>query len=533
MITTVFALDLTPFIAKAFAEKKEIRVYLDEILAEGWLNGDYKLEDNMKYFANYYAQSSPLIELYSQKATILLFSLDETGEKNVKATRALEYIIRTYWPKIYYFILQTSGEIRIDEFWQKEILNNMKPTSSIGEKNFKELVIKSGYRINTAPQLLQGNRKMRRRCNTVKKPRVQVMEQNALDGQFPIFLFTAQMMKRQVQEHTSFYDMLFNIYMYNQEKLKRNPFFLNNEQKKKAEYIWTAIENRLFGIPQTLAELFSTMEGNRLKPLFLQENISSLPFERINNIKIATFDLRKIVEVRLISVPNKVELTDELLRELLILWGHAMFVHALSAEYQQIRKNLLQELKDKKQNNKDIDIYLLNRKLDEATLKIIYLDNKEKQQTLELNEHKEKTLNLERVKEEEKNELKDRLRVLEIANERMMNSLDEEVEDDEAISAEQLADIHALRVVVLGGREDFRQRMKAKFPAFRFIASSEERYDLSLLDNADLIVICWKYIGHAMFKRTIYYIGENNEKVAYLANTNESFLVWLLLKRLI
>lgn len=84
--------------------------------------------------------------------------------------------------------------------------------------------------------------------------------------------------------------------------------------------------------------------------------------------------------------------------------------------------------------------------------------------------------------------------------------------------------VAALRVAVIGGRDDWQNRLKQKYPDFIFIGVKEVNYDVNVLDKADVIVFNWTYVGHSVYSKQKDYLGKFSKPLVYTRGNEEILL---------
>ena len=74
------------------------------------------------------------------------------------------------------------------------------------------------------------------------------------------------------------------------------------------------------------------------------------------------------------------------------------------------------------------------------------------------------------------------------------------------------------RVVVIGGHDNWQQKVKEQFPAFTYINTDDLGFDVTLTRNADIIIFNFIHCSHGLFYR----LRENcdKDKIIYIASNN-------------
>jgi hypothetical protein len=101
-------------------------------------------------------------------------------------------------------------------------------------------------------------------------------------------------------------------------------------------------------------------------------------------------------------------------------------------------------------------------------------------------------------------------------------NLDNELEDHK--TKETTIEI-TNKILVLGGHENWQNRMKKVLPNTIFIKSEELNYDTSLIQNVELVYIYINYLNHGIYYKTIGAAKRYNKKIYYLNASNEKIIL--------
>jgi hypothetical protein len=526
--------DLVPFIAKGIAQNTTSRRELDAIYADGRISIERASSPKVQVYNRYYRESDILTELYCQKATDFIFTaLNEvaTGQADKPALTALEQLLKKCWWKIYTYVKTSGKEVRFESFWEKLMAKAAAPTLC-------EL-----RNLPTWPPI--GQPRFRRKDATAK---------NALDGDFPVFWFLVNFFGKIFAERGRYFQQYLEAHLDEQERMNRNrkPPFLTEPQKKLADELWQSIGQKLKGIPTTLNEYFYTQEykQNAQTSLFKQENFGDLPISAIKHVSVSRREIKSTIDLLAAGLPVGTEVTPELKQSALEYFKQILVVRSCAAQYEKMRTFALQQSRLlNKESSMQLQVTKLKEQLAQAQQKSLELELllAQKQKKLELEpllEQKQKTLNEVQLKLEKSESsaqkeivrLQEKLDAEREANQVLMRLFDAEKQQDENdvdLSPEISEKITLLTVVILGGRTDWQQRLKAKYPNFTCISSEDVKFDLSVLDAADAIVISWKCLGHSLFYRAVNYVGKYSKPIVYLGNSNEKHLLQALYRECI
>ena len=97
--------------------------------------------------------------------------------------------------------------------------------------------------------------------------------------------------------------------------------------------------------------------------------------------------------------------------------------------------------------------------------------------------------------------------------------------DREAELAEETAevDLSNVKAVVLGGHSRWQSRMKSLLPGFVFIPPDSDRFDTSLVKNADFVFVYANYLRHKIYYRAIQAV--DRAKIYFLSQQNEDLVL--------
>lgn len=187
----------------------------------------------------------------------------------------------------------------------------------------------------------------------------------------------------------------------------------------------------------------------------------------------------------------------------------------------------------KKQSKSVVQEKKSKLELAEAQKKILALEKSLAEKQAALNDLQLKLEKQELAAQKKKTELEERLADVNQVLDKLLTSRQQENETVPDLDPATIEQITRLKVIIIGGRSDWQQRLREKYPNFSFIASKDVKYDLAVLNAADVIVISWRNLGHSLFYRTANYVGKLNKKVVYFGNSNEKHLLWTLYREYI
>ncbi|QDR81383.1 hypothetical protein [Sporomusa termitida] len=530
------SLDLVPFMAKGIAQKAAARSELDAVYADRGIHIERASSPKVQVYNRYYRESDILTELYCQKATDFIFTAlneHDAGQADKPALTALEQMLKKCWWRIYTYVKASGPEVRFESFWQKLMAKAAAPTQC-------EL-----RNLPAWPPV--GQPHSRKQKATTKY---------ALDGDFPVFWFLTNLFEKTITEKGYYFQQHLEAHLNEQERMnkkpKRKPLILMEPQKKLAGALWQFISQKLKGIPTSLNEYFYTQEykQNAQTSLFKQENFGDLPVSAMKHVSVSRQELKRAIDLLVAGLPAETEVTDELKQSSLEYFKQILLVRACAVQYEKLRTFALEQsrLVDKAVF-RPLELARLKEQLAQAgqkncELEALLAKTNQNPMLEDLLAQKQNALNelqlkLEKSESAAKKEiahLQEKLGAEREANQALRGLLDAEQqqnEQDSDLSPGILAQIALLKVVVLGGRTDWQQRVKQKYPNFICISSKEVKFDLSVLDAADVIVINWRFLGHSLFYRTMRYADKYNKKVAYLGNSNDKHLLQALYRECI
>ena len=510
-------LDLVPFMARGIAQNKAARQELDKIYNKSDIIFDSAVTPRRRNYSSYFRECDVLTELYCQKATDLIVTSFQENANGQKAAAAFEQLLKKCWRPIYTYVKTKDKEVPFESFW----LLLMKKEPQVTAQEMRNL---------PAPPVLLDKRQRPLKPSIKKK--------DMLDGDFAIFWHLANAFGKTVTDQGTLFHSNYQTHLRAQDKMIgiRPALVLTDRQKELAETLWQSIDQKLRGTPASLDEYFHTQEYTRTTAgyLFKQENFSGLPFDALARVQVSRRELRRAIEAMAASLPDETQVTAEIKQAALDFFARTLLVRACAAEYDNLRTFALTEIRREcKTAAKYLQIDKLKIELARAQKKNATLEEElvakqsvlnELQLTIDKNE-------IARQKEREhwQAQLDETHRMLD----KLLAFSNQENEPEKELSSEIIETIARLKLVILGGRLDWQQRLNAKYPIFSLIPSEDVKFDLSVLAAADAIVINWKCLGHSLFYRTVHYAGRYNKPIVYLGNSNEKHLLQALYRECI
>ncbi len=523
-------LDLVPFLARAIARQPAARGELDAIFGGGSIAIPKATSPKMPVYNRYYRESDLQTELYCHKATDLVLAALQGGGPNNPALTALEQVLKKCWRPVYGYVKGVKGQdVPFAPLLDQIVVTAAAPTEC-------ELRNLPDWR----PALLKKGA---------------VMSKNTLDGEFPVFLFLVNSLgKSNVTQDRRFREC-FEAHLKEQKRMHRNPKttpILTEPQKKLAAALWQGIEQQLRGIPANINEYFYTREYERILRTspWTYDNFHGLPLSAIKHTPVSRQELKRAIERLAVMLPAATEVTDGLRQTALEYFKHIMLIRACATQHEQLRSFALQQtqlankepVRQRQVTKLKAQLVLARQKNRE--LETLLAQRQEKPLVAPLLQQKQTALNDLQLKLE-KNEsaaqkeiarLQARLAAEQEVNQALTGLLTAEkphYDETADLSPAILAQIALLNVILVGGRTDWQQRLKSKYPNFSFIAAEDVKFDLAVLAAADVIVINWKYLGHSLSYRTLSYAGKYNKRIIYLRSSNEKHLLQALYRECI
>nr|WP_144036458.1 hypothetical protein [Sporomusa acidovorans] len=115
-----------------------------------------------------------------------------------------------------------------------------------------------------------------------------------LDGDFPVFLYLANLLGKTVLDRTQLFQLAFEAYARERERMLRpsTPPVLTASQQALAAALWQSIDQTLNGIPVSLDEYLHTLDGQSHAYRFAPERWRGLPFDDIRQTIVSRKELR-------------------------------------------------------------------------------------------------------------------------------------------------------------------------------------------------------------------------------------------------
>ncbi|SDF31687.1 hypothetical protein [Sporomusa acidovorans] len=509
-------LDLVPFMARGIAQNKAARQELDKICAGGGIMIDSAVTPRRRAYGSYFREKDVFTELYCQKATDLIVTSFQENENGRKAAAAFEQLLKKCWRAIYNYVKTSGREVPFESFWQ--FLMKQEP----------RLTARELRNLPAPPVLLDKHRRP-------LKPHIN--SKDMLDGDFAIFWYLVNVFGKTLTEQGPLFHSNFQAHLRVQEKMTgdRQAPVLTDRQAELADMLWQSIDQRLKGIPASLDEYFHTLEYTRTAGyLFKRENFGGLPFDAIARAPVSRRELRRAIETMAAALSNETQATAELKQAALDFFTRTLLIRACAAEYDKLRTFVLRESRrEGKTAAKRLQADKLKAELAQAQKEIATWKEKLAEKQVLLNELQLKIDKTEMARQKERDQWEAKLDESSQALDKLLASPNQEneAERERELSPEAVEAIARLNVVIIGGRSDWQQRLKEKYPRFAFISPAEAKYDLAVLAAADAIVICWKCLGHSLFYRTVGYAGKYHKPIVYFGSSNEQQLLRLLQRK--
>lgn len=93
-----------------------------------------------------------------------------------------------------------------------------------------------------------------------------------------------------------------------------------------------------------------------------------------------------------------------------------------------------------------------------------------------------------------------------------------------------ISKLNSVKGLIIGGSDRWQQKMKEFLPNFKFIPVSAANFDISILNNIDIVFIYTNYLSHSIYYRLMSSI-QDDTKIEYLSyNTNEKLVLQQIIK---
>lgn len=459
-------LDLTPFICEAFGYNTKIYKEIDNL----YQNDKYKFYNSAKnhplYNHKILTEGNLLQEEYAKKTLGILLNLDD------KVTEELVRIIKKGWHYSYIMALN-SPKVDLEKF-----LNNF-------VKKHKGLENISDDELNTSLiiTILLANS----------------LDKEIVDNEFLAYILnniSERWLHYQKKYGPSGDSYIYDIRPEEQQKIK------NLKDKIYAEK----------GLIKDLAHTTSLSKmrdfSDRVSLLFDFEGLSTVSL--MNDIKLKPRDIDEILLVYILENKDKVNI-DEASKHLIF----GMYIKYLLKAYKKVKKHYFE-------NNKEtmfVELEHIEKQAEELSEKLSVKERKiaEMQELIELQEKE-----IARLKEELKTERENR---------QELNSLREfifKLDNRAYVDEEKAIDYTVFdngNFVIVGGHENWQNKLKQALPAFKFININNANFDTSIIKNADIVFIYTDYLNHGIYYRVISAMKDSDVKIHYLKQQNERLLL--------
>lgn len=533
-------LDLLPFIAKAMAQNAAARQQLDAVYAEGWLAGEQPAADRRESYNRYYRQSDPLTESYCYKATGLLLTIERDHKNCQRAAAAVEQIIKKCWRSLHAYVQASGPVVMFEPFWRQQVkkaakapakeVRNLPPFSARPDNPFPAPPaglppddLLPAPPADGLPQSLVLPVIWRRGRRPGPAPKKTIRKKSLLDGEFVIFWYLANLLGKRLVDVQS-YVFVQHWHAYSKEQERMWMFAappLTAAQQALADELWQSVETRLKGIPNSLDQYLQTKHGQGCRYWFAPERLGGLPVDILRQVNVSRKELRQAIDAMAAALPAATAVTAERRQEALDLVFQTLFARACAAEYDKLRQEVQQQPKtDKKAQDKQ-----LKKQLTEAQRQVQAQQRALADRQASLDDLEQRLEKSQQAAQREIARLQEKLAATEAALNGVLASETPASETEAALGPEQLAAVAALRVVILGGRPDWQQRLLQNYPNFTCISSAKMNFDLAVLDSADVVVISWKHLGHSLFYRATQYAAKRGKEIMYISSSNEQQLI--------
>jgi hypothetical protein len=503
---------MEPFIVKALAEKGLFRSQLDRLIYAG-LPGLDEAARRAGTYNNYYREYDAATEWYCRKTAALTSLAEEESPAGEKAAAFVKDALEKCWPDAWHYIADAPEPVDFDKFYLKTV------------KRLMVVKLKPGQ-------------------PPVPPPPPKAPGQGGWSGELAIFLYIAGILKKTVDINTAHYSRQFNQYILETERIQsagRYEFELTEKKARTAEKLWAHLEKRFGGrVPVTLNEYYHTKMCQEDKTtntlLFSFGNMAGLPICAMKESVVGLRRLRHEIDFMVHHLlPEDAEYGEGLERTALDTFVQALLLRALAAEQGKDRNYAIKyfDLKNKGADSR--------QRMDAAETAQLRKELKALRQKIakgeELAAQKEKEAGEEAAKKERT--IKELKRAQEFADRKiaeqdglirgLLECLNRAAAQSAGLlppgAAENAAQLKAL---VIGGKDTWSQTVKDKYPGFVFVDAEGGKPGLSLIDNAEYIVVGWEYARHETTADIRAYARTRGWKLLYLESADETSLLQLL-----
>lgn len=182
------------------------------------------------------------------------------------------------------------------------------------------------------------------------------------------------------------------------------------------------------------------------------------------------------------------------------------------------------ELRDEYLNKDDSALYqaieretLANQKVAELTKKEKEFEAKEKELNEKISEQEAYIKELERkLKEKEETVKEDEMLRKEVISLReYVFKEQEQIEQEDMVEEDYSAQLENVKIAIVGGHQNWHQRIKQVYPGIRTILPDEKGIDLSFLSNMDIVCFETSHSNHAIYRKALSNVKDKDVHIHY------------------
>ncbi|HFJ9376672.1 TPA: coiled-coil domain-containing protein [Bacillus paranthracis] len=182
------------------------------------------------------------------------------------------------------------------------------------------------------------------------------------------------------------------------------------------------------------------------------------------------------------------------------------------------------ELRDEYLNKDDSALYqaiekekLANEKVIELTKKEKEFESREKELNDKISEQEAYIKDLERkLKEKEETVKEDEMLRKEVISLReYVFKEQEQIEQEDMVEEDYSAQLENVKIAIVGGHQNWHQRIKQVYPGIRTILPDEKGIDLSFLSNMDIVCFETSHSNHAIYRKALSNVKDKDVHIHY------------------
>lgn len=472
----MMTINILPFICEAFSINRKIYKDIDKLYNKDKINF-YKAALQSEFYSHPMScQGSIIQDEYFRKALGIFLYSDDYAED-------IERLIQKGWPYEFTYVYNRK-KINIDDY-MVAVLKKFNIEDLTDDELNAKIVIVYFLSLNLGKEL--------EKCDALLNLENYMLSRlNHYENSSSININTGfnNMTKEEKEKLSSLKLKLFNKY-----NVKNFKDLISLEVRS----------NNLIDIETFIAFIFDF------------EQISSVSI--FSDVKFSEKDINQLLFTYMTTHPKKIE--EYNIDDVFKFYCAGMYIKYLIKSYKNFKEYYL--LHNRESVFEELEqLYNSYEKQKIRALQLVNENEKLKQQIEQL-ERENKRLSM-ALEESSKN----RQELISLRN--FIFNLDKKEDVEKEENNIDISKLNSVKGLIIGGSDRWQQKMKEFLPNFKFIPVSAANFDISILNNIDIVFIYTNYLSHSIYYRLMSSI-QDDTKIEYLSyNTNEKLVLQQIIK---